>query len=74
MEKARRANPPAGGIPIKGEDAMVECDCDVVPLTFMTIGTEKVCPVCQGRVNYLSREEFEDLLRNASLLEASEAV
>jgi hypothetical protein len=53
---------------------MVECDCDAVPLTFLSAGTEKICPVCQGRVNYLSREEFEDLLRSASLLEASDAV
>jgi len=41
---------------------MEECDCDVVPLTLIGLGAQKICPLCNRPVTYLSSEEFEQLL------------
>jgi hypothetical protein len=42
---------------------MEDCDCSTVPLQFLTVGSETICPDCKGTVTHLSREEFEQLLR-----------
>lgn len=55
-------------MPGTGEDASQPvhegkwCVCDVSADVSVPVNSMTICPVCKGRVNYLSREEFEQIL------------
>ena len=51
---------------------MDDCECDIVPDEQITVRTETICPVCRGRVTFLSAEDFERVLK-AVLLNQSNA-
>lgn len=38
------------------------CNCEVVPAELTGMEAAKNCPVCQGSVKFLTREEFERIL------------
>jgi hypothetical protein len=66
-----------GGFPARADFlregySMDDCQCDVVPDKPIRVRTETTCPVCHGRVTFLSAEDFELVLKAVHVLQSND--